>query len=845
MSDDFYQVFASWAKAHGVEAAEARFTSGVGGAKAAEYAAFYREQSAKIQFGGPPILRAGGEPWYVGPTEDAKFWPPLLEAMQGGTLGNDAVLSVDKSSSLVVAHTPPPRRREFAAKGLVVGYVQSGKTTNFTSVVAKMADEGYRFVIVLAGIHNGLRKQTQLRLQSQLQEPLPENWHLLTTENFDFRVPPNPPAATFSDDRVVLAVVKKNPAVLEKLVTWLDTEAGRRTLREVRVLIVDDEADQASVATPRINPLIMRLLALAPRHTYVGYTATPFANVFINPAAEDLYPSDFILNLPRPEGYFGPEAIFGSDVVAGEEGSDDGHDMVRIVDDADVGKFRPVSKAAAPGFVPTITDQLRDAVRWFWLASAARRARGELNAHSTMLIHTAIPIAVHEAFREPLEYLRDQTVRDLEDSEAAIHHELRTQWADETGKVPAGEWGRRGTDFDELLPHIANVVSATRIILDNHKSEERLVYNDDEPLVAIAVGGNTLSRGLTLEGLVVSFFVRAARAYDTLMQMGRWFGFRRGYEDLPRIWMTEELLGQFRHLVTVEREMREDIEHYQRQDLTPREAAVRIRTHPALQITAKMGAAQPSYVSFAGRRLQTRYFRHKDRDWLVSNVVAADRLVASLGEPSEFKGSAALFRDVPMHRVREFLLDYHVHPDSPDLDATLMLKYMAEAAAADVPSLATWTVAMVTADGPEIELGGRGWASVTRSRLKGGDERGDIKTLMSKPDRVLDLQITSADAAKISEQDLMVERSRDPIHADRGLLVLYPIDPASQPETERAERFREGFDALAPVIGLGIVFPGAAEEGRRVRAEKMAVDLSGVMTPEEEEALEEDTEGIE
>jgi len=219
--------------------------------------------------------------------------------------------------------------------------------------------------------------------------------------------------SVFSEERTAIAVVKKNATVLTRLIQWLDTKAGRAKLATMNVLIIDDEADQASVATPSINPRIRKLLQLTPKHTYIGYTATPFANVFIDPRADDLYPKTFILNLPRPAGYFGPETIFGNDLPSDDENSDDGHDMIRIVPPGEVPSLRPASRAQAATFQPAVTPELRRAILYFWLATAARHARGDSAAHSTMLIHTAVPIAVHRAFRGPITELRQELIAGL------------------------------------------------------------------------------------------------------------------------------------------------------------------------------------------------------------------------------------------------------------------------------------------------------------------------------------------------------------------------------------------------------------------------------------------------
>jgi hypothetical protein len=852
--DPLYKVFAEHARKYGLEQAFESFAS-VSADKVAEFKAQFQSDLAKVEEGGPPIITAGCEDWYGGPLELDRFWGSLRKHFVAEKWPNDRIDSVNASSNTVVGHTPRPTRAAWDAKGLVVGYVQSGKTTNFIAAMAKMADVDYRMAIVLSGIHNGLRKQTQERLDETLTDLNPDHWFPLTDDTRDFLTPTQDPSAVLSSNKVVMAVVKKNTAVLGKLIGWLDTTNGRKALQNAPVLIIDDEADQASVATRRINPLIRRLLDLMPKKTYIGYTATPFANVFIDPTDTDLYPKSFILNLPRPTGYFGPEKIFGRDGVEDEDlddggGPADGYDMVRIVPENDVSLLRPGNREPAEDFIPTMTAELLDAIYWFWLATAARRARGH-NDHSTMLIHTSVNTVVHNSYRRPLEAVRSEALVLLEAKDVDALAHWRDLWNRESRRVPAADFGLSHQPFEEVEPFLIDVLRETRVILDNYRSKDRLDYSGD-PVVAIAVGGNTMSRGLTLYGLVVSFFVRSATAYDTLLQMGRWFGYRNGYEDLPRIWMTPALESAFRHLATVEREMRDDIDRYQRENLKPTQVAVRIKTHPALRITAKMGAAQPAAVSYAGRRLQTRYFLQKESDWLDNNFGVASHLIRTAAarrapEPVDEASSAPKYviRGVPVALIKEFLSRYQVHKDSPDLDTMLMIKYIDEQLASDPPTLETWNLAIVSGDGPPIDFGGIEMNTVGRSRQNDDNpDRADIKTLMSKEDRALDLGISVIDARNATEGRLIELRNTHPDMSNRGLLVLYPIDATSAPgrtydATRRPPRIP--LDAVGTVAGFGIVFPGDVQT-RAVQASYVAVDLTDVETEDIDEALSVDTE---
>ncbi len=847
MQPDFFPVFAEWARKHGLDEARRRFGPVLGDELAA-FVAEYEERITRIESDDPPVLHGPRAPWYPGPNDEGDTYWPALRTFFGSELGwsEDRVRPVDKASSKVVAYTPRPDLPTWTSKGLVVGYVQSGKTTNFTSVIAKAADVGYKLVIVLSGIHNGLRRQTQERLDQQLRELMPTSWLTLTDQVNDFRPPSMQSTALLhnQDAKVALCVAKKNKTVLKRLDAWLEDASKQRVLADLPVLVIDDEADQASVETRSINPLIRQILSKLPKCTYIGYTATPFANILIDPAAGDLYPENFILNLPRPDGYFGSERIFGRDLVEGDEANGaelDGFDMVRLIDEDEIESLRPASRRAAATFEPDITASLESATRWFWLATAARRARGDAG-HSTMLIHTSVKIAVHDGFKDPLIDLRDDLLLRLRRDDSSLIDELESLWDAETARVPASEFpGLPITPFADVLAQLPDVVGSTRVIIDNCRSEDRLDYSTPGQ-IAIAVGGATLSRGLTLEGLVVSFFVRAAQAYDTLLQMARWFGFRHGYEDLPRIWMTDQLCDWFRHLATVEHEIRLDIDRYEQQGLTPTEFGVRIRTHPVLRVTAKMGAYKPAYASYGGRRIQTRYFTENNADWLQDNLDAADTLVRNLradgGIGEQLRGGATLYRDADADLVERFLGSYRSHRDSPDLDRDLVLKYIRKQR--QQGALGLWSVAvMAGADGGHgtVALGGLAFPRISRAKLKNtGPERADIKTLMSKDHRVVDLDMTPQQARAKNESELMDARNYDAVARDRGLLLLYPIDPQSQPDPTNTKS-RSALGAAADVIGMALVFPGNAEAKTSVGSTYISVDLSDAEVEVEEAEL--------
>ncbi|MEU6120941.1 Z1 domain-containing protein [Streptomyces sp. NPDC047123] len=796
---------------------------------------FHEQQLLSIKEMEEPRVAVNGnrETWYTGPRETDRAWPAIQRESERSGWTPDAIKDLDAASTRVVSLLNHPKEPAFSTRGLVVGYVQSGKTTNFTSVMAKAADRGYKLFIVLAGIHNGLRRQTQARLARQLVESNPTAWSQLTGLERDF-VPTENAASFFggSNSTHVLCVVKKNATVLRKFARWL--ESASEYLQQAPALVIDDEADQASVATTSINPLIRRILDTLPKAAYVGYTATPFANVLIDPAAQDLYPSDFIVNLPQPKDHFGTEVLFGRYALDGEdpEDVDDGHDMIRTVPAEDIPLVTPTSKADADGFTPQITDTLEEAVQYFWLTTAARRARGTGNKHATMLIHTSMRIQVHNSFRGPLRKLRAHALDHLDDPDTLLR--LRALWDRETACVPAEDFGETKVPFDDVLSELGGAIRDCRIIMDNSDSEDTLDY-DNGPVVAIAVGGNKFSRGLTLEGLAVTYFVRAASAYDTLLQMGRWFGFRHGYADLPRVWMTADLHSAFRHLATVEADMRRDIDVYLHENETPQTFAVRLRTHPVLRVTAaaKMQSAISASAAYGGRRIQTRYF-HTRADWLRDNQTAARELVdraaaEAISRDSRPADGRHILHGVPHVALLDFLDRYRFHENSQECDAELISAYIRRRV--QQGSLQRWNVAIIGnptgadarnfAFAPDISVG-----RITRARLKDPSEApdfADIKTLMSRPDAAVDL----TDVPRgLTEKEIKQERRAQ--LPDTGLLVLYPIDKDSRPSERRADT-REPLGAADHVIGVGLVFPEPGQDSAvGWDGSYISADLSGL-----------------
>lgn len=771
-----------------------------------------------------------GAPWYMGPNSTDVFWPDLSSLLTQDPAWKGAVPSLDAASTDIVGLLSDPHNPDIRTRGLVLGYVQSGKTANFTATIAKAADAGYRLFIVLSGVHNSLRRQTQLRIDQHLIDRQPARWVGLTDEHRDFGRPVKALPLLAAPQLRMIAVVKKNVTRMTLLRDWLREANRHGGLDSAPILIIDDEADQASpnasknpeLDRTKINQRLTELLAL-PRVAYVGYTATPFANVLVNPSdSEDIYPRTFIYSLPKPDTYFGSRELFGAPVSEDEsDGLDSPHDLIRIIPDDEAERH---SLKVLQDEGPEVTASLRAAIDWFVMATAARRIRTGTAKHSSMLIHTTMRVDPQLHYLDPLRaYVKALGQRVLADDVLG----LRLQWEVETDREPAARHGLTPISFDELLPVLVPTIAELKVLADNGKSTERLIY-DDEPATVIAVGGNTLSRGLTLEGLVSSFFLRSSNTYDTLLQMGRWFGYRPGYSDLPRIWTTQQLADDFEFLSEVEDAIRAEVERYRSMDgATPLNLPTRIRLHPRMQATAKvkMYFAVQGEASFSAQRPQTTYFAHRDSRVIANNRRSVNRLLEAAktyGCSEEEQESRVILRDVPADLIERFTSDFVFHADS-EINSALLVKYIHSQRTHG--ALENWNVVVMGVQQPSSSMAlglSKESPLMTRSKLtrRSDENRAVIGALMSKPDRVADLVPAAMVRPNTPDGELQALRDGD----GRGLLVIYPIDKDSQPKPSATDRSPLG--ASGHLMGVAYCFPTANPFTEPVNT--IQVDLSGL-----------------
>jgi Z1 domain len=532
----------------------------------------------------------------------------------------------------------------------------------------------------------------------------------------------------------VLVVTKKNKSVLERLAGWLRARnADREDRIDVPLLLIDDEADNASINTRQnpgettaINRAIRDLLKLFRRSSYVGFTATPFANIFIDPAStddmlgDDLFPRDFIHVLEAPDNYVGMNVIFsGADPDVPEiPVPDPSTTFLRTIDDED--DWLPPSHRQDVE-IEQLPDSLRRALRCFLLATVIRDLRASHRVterggtiHRSMLVNVSRFTAVQNRVAETLHI-------ELEDIQRAVRLHGALPPAGAAGRSVAirnlsevfeSEFSDCGFRWEQVLselhPSIASVVVQPVNQSTGAASLDYAQMTAPPGLRVIAVGGNSLSRGLTLEGLSTSYFLRNARAYDTLLQMGRWFGYRAGYGDLCRLWLTAEGAGWYRHVTEATAELKHDFARMRRRQATPREFGLRVRTHPdTLLITARNKMASgvdvvgdTRYISLIGRMVEsTRLYaderRNRQNLELVEKFVAT--LVASDGMPHESPhGGAVIWKNVPADTVAFFLDDFLVHPLNHDFQGDSIAEFLRELPSRGDTSLARWTVAVLT-----------------------------------------------------------------------------------------------------------------------------------------------------
>jgi len=793
--------------------------------------------------------------WYLSRTKDSKmeYTERNLDYLSFERRMTGKVIStLDNVTNEIMEGMGDPQSGNFKRRGLVIGDVQSGKTNTYTTLCCKAADVGYKIIILLTGTLENLRRQTQKRLDEGFVGR--DSDHLLKKEDVDKyvgvgKINPHPSIQTFTSTErdfnintmiaagfsiknstvPVLLVVKKNKNILDNLYRWLKENNAEGGMIDETLLMLDDEADSASINTgqediTRINGLLRDILKLFTKTTYVGFTATPFANIFIDPEStdemkgDDLFPRDFIYSLNPPSNYIGSTKLFGKNVEYAH--------LVKTIDDASKIIPEPHKKTHV---IKELPPSLIEAINCFIISCTIRDLRGENNKSMSMLVNASRFTDVQENLKFMINERFDATVRSIKaysslDEKDALSDSyifgLKETWEREYANTEFS-WPTIQKEFE----HSSKIIQIRSI---NQKNGAKNLNYSDYPngLRLIAIGGNSLSRGLTLEGLCISYFYRKSQTYDTLMQMGRWFGYRDGYSDLCRIWMTRTSTEWYKYITDATEELKYEIEIMQNQNRTPEEFGLLVRNDIAgLYITdrKKMSTASDKIIvkSVNGRLIDTHdvYFDSY-------NVLENNRIMAEFFSKIEKHGINVwknentknwVWRQVPKKYISELVSEYHNPSKNVIFDSASILRLLSE----EKSELELWDVAIPHGNGAETTIAGVSFKCPQRAKYTRKSD-----TTIQMPRR----QLTTPGHTKEGLYDengkhdeALVEKLEDQFRKAKGtdssfpsktylntdkrrpLLLIYVLDITPEETKEEYEDIRKLGD-IHP-IGLAIGFP--------------------------------------
>ena len=799
----------------------------------------------------------------------------------------------------------PKKAGVWDRRGMVVGHVQSGKTSNYVGLINKATDAGYKVIIIIAGTISSLRRQTQERIDSGyigrnssafIREKenrvsgvgkynagtdiysLTSSYYKSNDEGDFNQSVANRLNIPIGKNPVVF-VIKKNKSILENLIDWFSKDInikdvdGTPKLFDVPTLIIDDEADSASVNATKdideiktINRLIRTLLNIFNQSTFIGYTATPYANLFIpqdfNEAlttavkgkqykiGEDLFPRDFIINIKAPTNYIGAAKIFGYENPIPEL-TKEPLNIYREINDYDPPFFRTINRENKDDLPTYLPPSLERAIKSFILTCAIRRIRGQENKHNSMLVHVALLVR----WIDRVAYLVNEKTREFNNAIQSDDTKLLQELQDiyENDFLPTTQNVLENLDYtdirikqhswEEIKRELKKAVSKIEVRavhgtrsttnLEYHNIEE-IDYNrkgyKENGLSVIAVGGSRLSRGITLEGLSVSYYIRTTRMYDSLMQMGRWFGYRPGYVDLCRLFTTDQIFQWFNHITMATEEMRNDFDEMTAALKRPKDFRLKVRNHPGLlTITSvvKMHFTEQYYVALSGWNPQT-YLLLKTKNAIESNFKALQNLVARIGFTDDniikLKGKTQklLFKNVEINALCDFLDGYQI--DQPSIKHATISYYIKEQARNN--KISEWAICIISNTDDRVFIDYKG-NTLRKDRVNNEDlatynleyngkiitmgcsvrnqqsGRGGEYYLISKNqidqtgDRYIDLS-SGKDYSKMPYAEIKELRKDE----KKGLLLIYALD----------ERGTQNVQNNIPIVGFSLHFPKIDDE---------------------------------
>ena len=647
------------------------------------------------------------------PSEEYSSWQLYKKKLLNDGFKKESVDEIERATLKILKRLSIDTKDSGPIKGLVIGNVQSGKTANMAALMAMAADWGWNMFIILSGTIDNLRLQTQTRLFNDLNQTGNIAWRALEHLGKNVDISQKAQSLHFEEkarDRY-FTVCLKNSTRLKNLIQW--AQADKNKQKQMKILVIDDEADQAGINTghvdederKRINALLCALVNGKNEQgkdvdshyhamNYIGYTATPYANILNEAKEESLYPRNFISTLAVSKEYFGPQQIFG---YSGDSVNYDGMDIVRTITSDELDDLKNIHS----GNEYKIPDSLFDSIAWFLCGVGSMRIWGYKKPVS-MLVHTSQKTIHHQRIADVInEWFINHTPDYIIDRARKVYQKETSRFTFEDLREQYPDYDRNDDEINRY-PSFEQIEKEIRIILEDgvsniklddegdlsyHKGihlcidncinngitdgyHVRLAYPDKDSMPSVApafivIGGATLSRGLTIEGLISTFFIRSVAQADTLMQMGRWFGYRKNYELLPRIWMTEKTKEQFVFLAALDQELRDEIQYMDVNGRSPSEYGPKVKNSPKvsfIRITAKnrMQSATPAEMDYSGASNQT-YLFDDDPDILYQNIENTMDFLFQLGEEwvpvqrTQYQDHKAIWRNVSFDRIRAYL----------------------------------------------------------------------------------------------------------------------------------------------------------------------------------------------
>ncbi|MCR8968460.1 Z1 domain-containing protein [Facklamia sp. 7083-14-GEN3] len=801
---------------------------------------------------------------------ESSQWKQYKNLLINKNFTTDAINEIECSCKTIVQQLSKNTLETEATKGLVVGNVQSGKTANMVGVISMAADYGFNFFIIFTGIIDSLRRQTQSRIFKDLNLDSKHSWVSL-----------NNPSLRSDDDELNWENIKvglgsnkkyftvglKNKKRMEDLLKWLYSDENKT--KQLKVLVIDDEADQASINTKDINQnerttinnLLLKIVNgyndnKISAMNYISYTATPFANVLNE--TEGLFPKDFIISLKAASDYIGPREIFGLQ----EPESTPRIPIIYSFSDNENIMIDSIHNFKSQ----RIPNKLKEALTWYIIAASIYRLYG-IRKPVSMLIHTSYKIDHHEAIYNVVKsFLFDikNNQQVFLDYAEGVYDRITLDFTIDDFKLGMEKYSSKDKikdypEFKKIKRQIINILDESgneylsnipldedgvpkyhngfHLVMDNSKSESiesdqeiRLIYpskisNNRAPMF-IVIGGNTLSRGLTLEGLVSTYFLRNTKQADTLLQMGRWFGYRKGYELLPRVWMDGLTRDRFQYIAQINEELSEEIEMMNMRGESPKDFGVRVRNSPDnafLQLTAanKRQSASGIELDFSGIDKQTTIFKD-DYEELTHNLNLTIQFIKSLHTPREsvYGENNLVWEGISFNKIKNYLKNFKFSNRAIFFNnIELMIEWFEKNQEQSKNNFPDFNVVLVSKGSSDsnylFEVNGTQIYPVTRSKKYDVDQTLKVVSIgnLTLSDNIL-LDIENKVINKTSKKSELLKIRRQSNLGNVPQLAIYIIDKDSKPQ--KSNKDRRDLEFSQHIVGINIFIPGVTNKRKNL-----------------------------